>query len=79
MTDRHLAGRAHLPREARTLPPGFLATAPLQLPLLPAPLFQAVLKSFLHTRYFCTITLSFLPPSPYLHLLPAFSFTSAQI
>jgi hypothetical protein len=35
----------------------------------PVPLFQAALKSFLHTRYFCAIALSFLSPSPCIHFL----------
>lgn len=44
----------------------------------PARLYQEALKSFLHTRYFCTITLSFLSPFP-LHLLPAFALPRGQL
>lgn len=65
-------GGSHLPGKAPALPLCFPATAPFSLPLLPAPLFQAAPKSFLHTRYFCTITLFFLSPSPCVHLLPSF-------
>lgn len=44
----------------------------------PARLYQEALKSFLHTRYFCTITLSFFSPFP-LHLLPAFALPRGQL
>lgn len=44
----------------------------------PVRLYQEALKSFLHTRYFCTITFSFLSPFP-LHLLPAFALPRASL
>lgn len=72
LTERHLFREPTSPGRPDPAPLVSRPQPPFWLPLLSAPLFQAVLKSFLHTRYFCTITLSFLSPSPYLHLLPAF-------
>lgn len=59
----------------RTLPLWFPRRSPPLAASPPAPLFQAAAKSFLHTRYFCTITLSFLSPFPLHSLTSCFSST----